>query len=64
LGKDFFIEKVFVQDIFKATVSQNQDRVDSDESNSDNENDIDIYMLDHSFAQTDAKKSRRLAPFT
>jgi hypothetical protein len=43
----FFIEKVLIQDIEKATSTQNQEHVNADEDNDHNEVDIDILMLDH-----------------
>jgi hypothetical protein len=47
--KYFFIKKVLIKDISDATRNQTYEDVIYDERSSDDENDIDMFMLEYSF---------------
>lgn len=47
--KYFFIQNVSIKDISKVTINQTYENVDRDERITDDENDIDMFMLDYSF---------------
>lgn len=52
----FFIENLFLQGISESNTAGQQEESDYDDKNSFDENDIDIFMLRHSFEQEETSE--------